>query len=55
MVHRSMGNDLRVADEWYIQRVLLALEDFLFFYLYSFCGIAKQVRLSPKALILVFS
>ena len=55
MVHRSMGNEWRVADEQYIQSVLLALEDFLFFSLYSFCCIAKQVRLSPKALILVLS
>jgi len=29
MVHRSMGNDLRVADELYIKRGLLVLEDFL--------------------------
>jgi hypothetical protein len=43
MVHRSMGNDSRVADELYIKRVLLALEDFLFFSLYSFSCIAKQV------------
>jgi hypothetical protein len=43
MVHRSMRNDSRVADELYIQRVLLALEDFLFFSLYSFCCLAKQV------------
>jgi len=32
-----------VADELYINRVLLALEDFLFFYLYLFSGIAKEV------------
>jgi len=43
MVHRSMENRSRVADELYIQRVLLALEDFLFFSLYSFSCIAKQV------------
>ena len=43
MVHRSMGNGLRVADELYIKRVLMALEDFLFFSLYSFSCIAKQV------------
>jgi len=42
MVHRSMGNDSRVAEELYIKRVLLALEDFLFFSLYSFCCIEKQ-------------
>ena len=43
MVHRSMGNDSRVADELYIKRVLIVLEDFLFFSLYSFSCIAKQV------------
>jgi len=43
MVHRSMGNDSRVADELYIKRVLMVLEDFLFFSLYSFSCIAKQV------------
>jgi len=42
MVHRSMGNDSRVADELYIKRVLLALGDFLFFSLYLFSCIAKQ-------------
>jgi hypothetical protein len=30
MVHRSMRNDSRVADELYIKIVLLALEDLLF-------------------------
>jgi hypothetical protein len=43
MVHRSMGNGSRVADGLYIKRVLLALEDFLFFSLYTFSCIAKQV------------
>jgi hypothetical protein len=43
MVHRSMRNGSRVADKLYIKRVLLALEDFLFFSLYSFSCIAKQV------------
>jgi len=43
MVHRSMRNGSRVADELYIKRVLMALEDFLFFSLYSFSCIAKQV------------
>jgi hypothetical protein len=43
MVHQSMRNDSRVADELYIKRVLLVLEDFLFFSLYSFSCIAKQV------------
>ena len=42
-VHRSMKNGSRVADGLYIKRVLLALEDFLFFSLYSFSCIAKQV------------
>jgi len=37
-----MGNDLTVADEGYITRVLLTLEDFLFFSLYSFPCIVKQ-------------
>jgi len=43
MVHQSMRNGSKVADELYIKRVLLALEDFLFFSLYSFSCIAKQV------------
>jgi len=43
MVHRSMRNGSRVADKLYIKTVLLALEDFLFFSLYSFSCIAKQV------------
>jgi len=43
MVHWSMGNVSRVADELYIKKVLLVLEDFLFFSLYSFSCIAKQV------------
>ena len=43
MVYRSMRNGSRVVDELYIKRVLLALEYFLFFSLYSFSYIAKQV------------
>jgi hypothetical protein len=43
MVHRSMRNCPKVADELYIKRVLLALEDFLFFSLYWFSCIAKQI------------
>jgi hypothetical protein len=43
MVHRSMRNGSNVIDELYIMRVLLVLEDFLFFSLYSFSCIAKQV------------
>jgi hypothetical protein len=42
-VHRSMRNGSRVADGLYIQRVLLPLEDFLVFSLYSISCIAKQV------------
>jgi hypothetical protein len=38
-----MRNDSMVADGLYIKRVLLALGDFLFFSLYSFSCIAKQV------------
>ena len=45
MVHQSMRNDLRVADEVYINRGCLVLEDFLFFSLYSFSCIAEQARL----------
>jgi hypothetical protein len=43
MVHWSMGNDSRLADELHIMRVLFVLEDVLFFSLYSFSCIAKQV------------
>jgi len=43
MVHRSMRNDLTVADEVYIKRGCLVLEDFLFFSFHSFSCIAKQV------------
>ena len=42
MVHRSMRDGSRVTDELYIKRVLMVLEDFLFFSLYSFACIAKQ-------------
>jgi len=45
MVHRSMKNDLTLADEVSIKRGCLVLEDFLFFSLYSFSCIAKQVQL----------
>jgi hypothetical protein len=38
-----MRDDSSVADKLYIKRVLLALEDFLFFSLYSVSCIAKQV------------
>jgi len=43
MIHRSIGNDSGAADELYIKRVWLALENFLFFSLYCFSCIAKQV------------
>jgi len=43
MVHQIMGNHSKVADKLYIKRVVLVLEDFLFFSLYSFSCIAKQV------------
>jgi len=43
MVHRSMRNGSKLADGLYIKRALLAVEDFLFFSLYSFSCIAKQV------------
>ena len=45
MVHQSMSNDSRVADDMYIKRGCLVLEDFLFFSLYPFSCIAKQARL----------
>ena len=44
MVHRSMGNDSRVADEVYIKRGCLVLDGFLVFPLYFFSSIAKQAR-----------
>jgi hypothetical protein len=43
LVHWSIRNGSRVADELYIKRVLLALEGSLFFSLYLFSCIAKQV------------
>ena len=43
MVHWSISNGSKVADGLYIKRVLLAVEDFLFFSLYSFSCIEKQV------------
>jgi len=42
MGHPSMRNGSKVADELYIKRGCLGLEDFLFFCLYSFSCIAKQ-------------
>jgi len=59
MVHRSMRDGSRVADELYIKRVLMALQDFLFFSLYSFSCIAKQVttlkQFRPLACLVLFS
>jgi hypothetical protein len=46
-----MRNGSRVADEVYIQRVLLVLQGFLFFSLYSFSCIAKQVMTLKKFLL----
>jgi len=43
MVHQSMRNGLKVADELNIQRVLMALEEVIFFSLYSFSCTAKEV------------
>ena len=43
MVHWNMENGSRVGDKLYIKRCCLLLEDFLFFSLYSWSGIAKQV------------
>jgi hypothetical protein len=55
MVHRSMRNGSRVADEVYIKRMLSALEDFLFFSLYSFSCIAKQVTTLKQLRLLSWS
>jgi len=44
-----------VADELYIKRVLMVLEDFLFFSLYSFSCIASSSMTLKDILILVFS
>jgi len=44
-----------VADELYIKRVLMALEDFLFFSLYSFSCIASSSTTLKDILILVLS
>jgi len=43
MVNRTMRIDSRVADEVYIKRGYLALEDVLLFSLYLFSCIAKHV------------
>jgi len=44
MVHLSTRDDGRVADEVYIKRGRLVLEDFPLFSLYSFSCIATQAR-----------
>jgi hypothetical protein len=54
-VHRSIKNDLRETDELYIKTVLLVLEDFLFFSLYSFSCIAKQATTLKTSSTFVFS
>jgi len=53
MVHRSMDDCSRVADGLYIKRVLLVLEDFLFFSLYSFSCIASNSTTLENILTLV--
>jgi len=53
MVHRNMRNGSRVADELYIKRVLMVLEDFLFFSLYSLSCIASNSPTLKHILILV--
>jgi len=45
MVHRSMRDNLRVADEVYLKRGCLVLKDFLLFSLDSFSCIAKKAQL----------
>jgi len=52
MVHRSMRNVSSMPYELYFTRVLLELEDFLFFSLYSFSCIAKQVTTLKQLLLL---
>jgi hypothetical protein len=42
MVYWSIAYDWRVADEFLIKRVLLALQGFLLFNLDWFCCIRKQ-------------
>jgi len=44
-----------VADELYIKRVLMVLEDFLFFSLYSFSCIASSSTTLKDIVILVLS
>jgi hypothetical protein len=43
-IYWSIRTGSRVADEWYIWRVLPGLEDCLFFSLYSYSCLAKQVK-----------
>jgi len=54
MVHLSMRNGSRVTDELYINRVLLVLEDFLFFSLYLFSCIANQVTTLKQLRLLAY-
>jgi len=53
MVHRSMRNDSRVADETVYKERWLVLGDFLFFSLYSFSCIARNSTTLDTFLILV--
>jgi len=43
MVYGGMEHDSSMADQLFIKIVLLVLKGFLFFALYSFSCIAKQV------------
>jgi hypothetical protein len=43
MIHQSMPNDLRVADQLYMKRGLLLVENSLFVSHYWYACIAKQV------------
>jgi hypothetical protein len=43
MIHQSMRNDSRVADEVYMKTLLFVLEDFLFCSIDSISFIAKKV------------
>jgi len=49
IVHRSIRDHLRVADEVNKKRGCLLLEDFLFFSVYLFSYIAQQVQLSTSS------
>jgi len=55
MVHLRMRNGSMVVDKLIIKRASLALEDCLFFSLYSFSFIAKQVTTLKTVSTLVLS